>query len=50
MRLNVSPRQSPSSAILRSIKPEADGPAVALDFFMIFSCGQSSRADTRLRS
>jgi len=37
MRLYVSPRQSPSSAILRSIKVAADDPSVALDFFMRFS-------------
>jgi len=35
--LKVSPRQSPSSAILLSISSEADWPSVELDFFMVSS-------------
>src|SRR5688572_28649368 len=35
--LKVAPRQSRSSAILRSINPEADSPPDESDFFMSFS-------------
>jgi hypothetical protein len=35
--LKVSPRQSPSSAILLSISSDADWPSVEPDFFMFSS-------------
>jgi hypothetical protein len=35
--LKVSPRQSPSSAILLSISSDADRPSVEPDFFMFSS-------------
>src|SRR3954470_10928916 len=37
IRLKVSPRQSPSSAILLSISSDADWPSVEPDFFMFSS-------------
>src|SRR5215472_15176734 len=38
IRLRVSPRQSPSSAILFEISSDADRPSLAPDFFMFPSC------------
>src|SRR6266705_1709210 len=47
--LRVFPRQSPSSAILSEMSPDADGPWLALDFFMYSSCSDLSSALRRQR-
>src|SRR6188472_2215501 len=45
----VSPRQSPSSAILFEMSSDADGPSLAFDFFM-FSAQVGNRGQTPSKS